>query len=111
MPGEKARGPDGFTGVFFKKSWEIIKEDAMSVINLFGSLHVDNLHWLNSANITLLPKKDGAEGIPDFRPISLIHAITKVIAKVHALRLGPLMNDLVSNAQSAFIKKRRIHDI
>ena len=29
---------------------------------------------------------------------------------VLALRLGPFMNDLVSNAQSAFIKKRSIHN-
>jgi hypothetical protein len=33
-----------------------------------------------------------------------------MIAKMIATRLAPLMNDLVSNAQSAFIKKRSIHD-
>ncbi|KAK1685714.1 hypothetical protein QYE76_046562 [Lolium multiflorum] len=57
-----------------------------------------------------VPERDGAEDILDYRPISLIHAIAKIIAKVFALRLSPLMNDLVSNAQSAFIKKRSIHD-
>jgi hypothetical protein len=55
-----------------------------------------------------LPKKDGAEEISDFRPISLIHGIAKIISKMLALRLGPFMNELVSNAQSAFIKKRSI---
>jgi hypothetical protein len=34
----------------------------------------------------------------------------KIIAKVLALRLGLLMDDLVSNAQSAFIERRSIHD-
>jgi hypothetical protein len=82
----------------------------MNVIQLFGSLHSENFHWLNSANIALLPKKDGAEAISDFCPISLIHAIAKIIAKMLAWRLGPLMDDLVSNAQSAFIKRRSIHD-
>jgi hypothetical protein len=110
MPGDKAPGPDGFTGLFFKKCWDIIKDDLMKVVNDFGNLHVANFHWLNSANIALLPKKEGAEDISDYRPISLIHAIAKIIAKVLALRLSPLMNDLVSNAQSAFIKKRSIHD-
>jgi hypothetical protein len=71
---------------------------------------VANFHWLNSANIALLPKKEGAEDVVDFRPISLIHAIAKIIVKVLALRLGPYMNELVSNAQGAFIKKRSIHD-
>jgi mannosylglycoprotein endo-beta-mannosidase len=82
----------------------------MRVIHRFGNLHTANFHWLNTANIALLPKKEGAEDISDFRPISLIHAIAKIIAKVLALRLGPLMDDLVSSAQSAFIKKRSIHD-
>jgi mannosylglycoprotein endo-beta-mannosidase len=110
MPNDKAPGPDGFTGAFFKKCWEIIKVDIMKVIELFGNLHAENFHWLNSANISLLPKKDGAEEVSDFRPISLIHAIAKIIAKMLANRLGPFMNDLVSNAQSAFIKTRSIHD-
>jgi retron-type reverse transcriptase len=82
----------------------------MAVINQFSSLHVHNLHWLNSANIALIPKKDGAEDIFDFRPISLIHAIAKFIYKMMASRLAPHMDNLVSNAQSAFRKKRSIHD-
>jgi hypothetical protein len=82
----------------------------MSVVDLFGNLHVSNFCWQNLANIVLLPKKDGAECISDFRPISLIHAIAKIIAKVLASRLGSLMDDLISNAQSAFIKRRNIHD-
>jgi hypothetical protein len=82
----------------------------MRAIGRFGELHVRGFRWLNSANIALLPKKDGAEEVSDFRPISLIHAIAKIIAKLLALRLAPFMNDLVSNAQSAFIKKRSIHD-
>uniref|UniRef100_A0A453K1J3 Uncharacterized protein n=1 Tax=Aegilops tauschii subsp. strangulata TaxID=200361 RepID=A0A453K1J3_AEGTS len=110
MPGDKAPGPDGFTGLFFKMCWGIIKHDLMRVIQCFDSLHTTNLHWLNSANIVLLPKKDGAESIVDYRPISLIHGIAKIIAKVLSIRLGPHMSALVSNTQSAFIKTRSIHD-
>jgi hypothetical protein len=110
LPGDKAPGPDGFTGAFYKSCWDIISEDVMRAINLFGDLHAANFHWLNSANIALLPKKDGAEEISDFRPISLIHGIAKIIAKMLSLRLAPHMDDLVSKAQSAFIKKRSIHD-
>jgi mannosylglycoprotein endo-beta-mannosidase len=110
MPSDKAPGPDGFTGAFFKKCWQIIKEDLMGVINQFGNLHAENFHWLNSANIALLPKKDGAEEVGDFRPISFIHAIAKIISKMLALWLSPFMNELVCNAQSAFIKNRSIHE-
>jgi len=110
MPSDKAPGPDGFTGAFFKKCWDVIKFDMIRVIHQFDSLHTSSLHWLNSANIVLLPKKEGAEGIADYRPISLIHAVAKIIAKILSIRLTPHMNSLVSNAQSAFIKSRSIHD-
>jgi hypothetical protein len=110
MPSDKAPGPDGFMGIFFKRCWGIIKGDVMRVILSFGDLHAHNFHWLNSANVVLIPKKEGAEEVSYFRPISLIHFIAKIIAKLLALRLAPFMNELVSNAQSAFIKKRSIHD-
>jgi hypothetical protein len=110
LPGDKAPGPDGFTGLFFKRCWEIIRVDVLNVVHLFGTLHVENFHWLNSANIALLPKKDGAEEVSDYRPISLIHAIAKIIAKMLSIRLGPYMDSRVSNAQRDFIKKRSIHD-
>jgi hypothetical protein len=110
MPSDKALGPDGFTGMFFKRCWGIIKGDLMRVIHLFGDLHAENFHWLNPANIALLPKKDGAEEVGDFRPISLIHVVARIISKLLALRLSPYMNNLVSNAQSALIRLQRIHN-
>ena len=110
LPGDKAPGPDGYSGAFFKACWEIIKDDILLPVNHFSNLRSSNLSWLNSANIALIPKKDGAECISDFRPISLIHAVAKIIAKILSLRLAPHMDDLVSNAQSAFIKRRSIHD-
>jgi hypothetical protein len=82
----------------------------MRVIHLFANLHAENLHWLNSANVAFLPKKDGAKEVADLWPISLIHMIARIIYKMVAIWLAPYMNDLVSNAQSAFIKKRSIHD-
>ncbi|KAK1680973.1 hypothetical protein QYE76_041821 [Lolium multiflorum] len=47
-------------------------------------------YWMVSGDfdflpIVLLPKKDGAEEITDFRPISLIHGFAKIVAKEEAL--------------------------
>jgi hypothetical protein len=95
MPSDKAPGPDGFMGLFFKSCWHIIKEDLMRVILLFSNLHSENFHWLNSANIVLITKKEGAESISDYRPISLIHVVEKIIAKVMATRLAPFMSTLI----------------
>jgi hypothetical protein len=103
MPSDKAPGPDGFTGAFFKRCWEHIKVDVMNAIGGFRELHTHCLHWLNSANIVLLPKKEGAEDISDFRPISLIHAIAQIIAKLLALRLA------LFHEWASFQRSKRLH--
>ncbi|WVZ94291.1 LOW QUALITY PROTEIN: hypothetical protein U9M48_040197, partial [Paspalum notatum var. saurae] len=109
-PADKAPGPDGFTGAFFTKCWEIIKADVLKAANAFHLLRTSNLSILNSANIVLVPKKEGADSVGDYRPISLIHSFAKIISKVLAMRLAPHVDNLVSPSQSAFIKKRKIHE-
>ena len=66
--------------------------------------------YLNTTNVVLIPKKDRAESFSNFRPISLIHPVAKIISKVFAVHLAPHMKSLISRSQSAFIKKRSIHD-
>jgi hypothetical protein len=105
----KAPCPDGFTERFFKLCWPIIRLDIMAAIDSLYNLRSQDLNLLNKANIILVPKKDGVESIRDFRPISLIHGVAKIITKVLALRLAPLINNLISPCQSAFIKRRSIH--
>jgi hypothetical protein len=60
--------------------------------------------------VTLIAKKDGAETVADYRPISLMHSVAKIIGKIMANRLAPHLNQLVSPSQSAFIKGRSIQD-
>jgi hypothetical protein len=60
--------------------------------------------------MVLLPKKTDAKEIGDFRPISLIHSVAKNFSKLLANRLAGELEEMVSRAQSAFIKKRSIQD-
>jgi hypothetical protein len=110
MPSEKAPGPDGFIGLFYKKCWSIIKEDLTQAIWSFYCHRTARLNLINEANIVLLPKNQVAASISDYRPISLINSVAKIITKLLANRLAPHMDSLVSSAQNAFIKKRCIHD-
>jgi hypothetical protein len=64
MPSDKAPGPDGFNGKFFKTCWDIIKGDVMAAMRHFSDLRARNLHWLNTASIVLLPKKEGPKRSP-----------------------------------------------
>ena len=54
MPSDKAPGPDGFTGAFFKACWEIIKDDVMAAMNSLFALNAQGFEWLNSACIILV---------------------------------------------------------
>lgn len=79
----------------------------MWVIHLFASLHVCDLNCLNSTSIMLLPMKDGAKIIIDYRTVTLIHSIVKDLANCHS----SFMDILVYHAQSAFIKRISTYDI
>lgn len=60
--------------------------------------------------ICLIPKKEGAKGTNDFRPISLINGAQKIISKVLANRLEGVLKDIISPTQTAFLKGRSILD-
>lgn len=107
---DKAPGPDGFVGVFFKRSWSVIKSDIMLALTFFHQQHDQHLLQLNKAHMVLLPKKEDAQVLGDFRPISLTHSIAKLISKILATRLSGELNTLISRSQSAFIKRRSIQD-
>jgi hypothetical protein len=95
-PGDRSPGPDGFTGTFLRACWQTIKGDIMAV---FQAVYLGRTHGfakLNKALITLLPKKQDASTVRDYRPISLVHCIAKLIAKVMSLRLAPILPTLVS---------------
>ena len=110
MHPEKAPGLDGFTGLFFRHCWDVISSDFMAAVRKLETANLQALHLLNSAYLSLLPKVPDAVTPKDFRPISLLHSFSKIIAKVMALRLQPFMKELISPCQNAFIKGRVIHD-
>jgi hypothetical protein len=110
LPSDKAPGPDGFTGKFYKTCWDIIKVDIMAALNSLYHGNAFKLDLLNSAYLILLPKREDASSAGDFRPISLIHSFAKLVTKILANRLGPYLQDLVAANQSAFIRGRSIHD-
>jgi hypothetical protein len=78
IPPDKSPGPDGFNGLFMKKSWDIIKDDFIKLANDFylGNM---NLASINTTYITLIPKVNNPETMNEFRPISLVSMPLKFI--------------------------------
>jgi hypothetical protein len=68
------------------------------------------LKGINTSYIALIPKVAGNSSFNDYRPISLLNGLYKIIAKILATRLKELMWCVVSPSQSAFIVGRNILD-
>ena len=60
--------------------------------------------------VVLVPKVDNAMEIKDFRPISMVGCLYKIIAKILANRLKRVMPALVGETQSTFVSGRQILD-
>ncbi|MCI34112.1 LINE-1 reverse transcriptase like, partial [Trifolium medium] len=65
---------------------------------------------LTSYFIALIPKVLSPHSLGEFRPISLLGSIYKVLSKVLTKRLSLVMDSLVPKTQSAFIKGRHLVD-
>lgn len=109
-PSDRAPGPDGFNGCFYKAAWEVLKTDILEVFHSLWRLDSRSFHLLNEADMVLLWKNEAPSGLRDYRPISLIHSVGKLFSKGLAMWLAPRMKDLVRDNQTAFIKGRRIHE-
>ncbi|WMV13355.1 hypothetical protein MTR67_006740 [Solanum verrucosum] len=92
--GDKAPGQDGYTMSFFKSCWGIVKEDLMLTIHNFHQNGIFEKSF-NATFLALIPKKPGAEELKDFRPISLIGGVYKIISKLITERLKTVMGKLV----------------
>ncbi|GJY25246.1 RNA-directed DNA polymerase, eukaryota, reverse transcriptase zinc-binding domain protein [Tanacetum coccineum] len=106
---EKSPGPNGFSFGFYRYFWAVIENDVFKAVKHFF-MYADIPKGCNSSFIALIPKIPDANLVKDFRPISLIGSIYKIIAKILTNRLVKVLGDIVSNVQSAFIKGRQILD-
>jgi len=88
----------------------VIKADILAAVIFFYDRFDQHFNLLNNAHIVLLPKREDASTVGDFRPISLSHSFAKLISKLLTARLSLESDNLVSRAQSAFIKRRSIQD-
>jgi len=105
----KCPGHDGVNFGFIKTFRDMLKDDVMRFLMEFhknGRL----AKGINSTFIALIPKVDNPQRLNDFRPISLVGSMYKILAKVLANRLRSMIGSVVSDSRSAFVKGRQILD-
>ncbi|KAK1300345.1 hypothetical protein QJS10_CPB13g01076 [Acorus calamus] len=109
LDADSAPGPDGFGARFIQSFWQLIKEDVMEMFQFFFSGQ-QSIGCLNATFLVLIPKKEGALEVGDYRPISLVNGSYKRIAKALANRMKKVIGGMVEENQTAFIPGKLLQD-
>eukprot|EP00253_Pinus_taeda_P004094 PITA_04094 len=107
MQNGKAPGPDGFNVDFFKARWKTIKQDILDAVE-DSRKSKSVLKALNASFIALILKQEKAMILDRFRPIALCNVVYKIISKVIANKLKPLLPALVSEENTDYVEVRQI---
>ncbi|KAG7563624.1 Reverse transcriptase domain [Arabidopsis suecica] len=109
LPRNKTSGPDGYSAEFFTSCWSVVEPEVTAAVMEFfssGSL----LKQFNATSLVLIPKIQNASTLSDFRPISCLNTIYKVISKLLANRLKSILPSVISHSQSAFLPGRQLSE-
>uniref|UniRef100_A0A8C5LVA2 Reverse transcriptase domain-containing protein n=1 Tax=Leptobrachium leishanense TaxID=445787 RepID=A0A8C5LVA2_9ANUR len=106
----KAPGPDSYTYRYYKAFLPTLKPFLCRLFNKVGNNTPFPAASLFTS-ITLIPKpgKD-PEQVDNYSPISLLNTDIKLLAKILALHLDPLLPTLISPDQVGFIPGRQAYD-
>ena len=92
-----------------KEFWGLLKHEVRIMFDQFhanGVLPKSMLAYF----VALIPKVSSPLELKDYRPISLLGCLYKLLAKVLARRLAGVLNSIISPTQSAFLKGRNLVD-
>ena len=109
MDDNKAPGVDGFNALFFKRTWDIIKQDLIYAIQEFFNNNI-LFHPFNCTSLTLIPKSTNAKKVEDYRPIACCTVVYKIISRILAGRIHNVIAKVIDTAQSGFIPGRHMSD-
>nr|GEU63412.1 RNA-directed DNA polymerase, eukaryota [Tanacetum cinerariifolium] len=105
----KSPGPDGFSFEFFCKFWDTVGSNFCEAVEWFFD-HSSFSRGCNSSFIALILKNQDPMFVNDYRPISLIVSLYKVVTKILANRLSSVIPGLISDVQTTFLPNRQILD-
>jgi Reverse transcriptase (RNA-dependent DNA polymerase) len=105
-----APGLDGLSNHFIKEFWPYLRNPLLKYANCCkakGRL-TDSFR---RAKIRLIPKKGDTSKINNWRPISLLNCLYKILSRTFAARLSKYMDKLTPIAQTGYSKTRRCQEV
>ncbi|GKD63671.1 hypothetical protein Tco_1305779, partial [Tanacetum coccineum] len=93
---DKSPEPDGFALGFYRRYYSFLENDVMEAVSHFFQ-YGKSPRGANSSFMALIPKSKNANTVKDYRPVSLIGILYKIIAKILANCLVVVLGDIVSD--------------
>jgi len=105
----KSPGPDGVTFSFIKKYWGLLNKEVSGTLKFFhreGKIPKD----CNASFLTLIPKSENPQSLEEYRPISLVGCMLKILTKVLSNRIKKVIEKVIDGSQPAFLSNRGLLD-
>jgi hypothetical protein len=106
---DRSPGPDGWTVEFFLHFFDLVGTDLLDLVEE-SRLRGRIIGTLNSTFLTLIPKENNPSTFGDYRTIALCNLCYKLITKIIANRIKPILSRTLSGEQLGFLKGRQILD-
>jgi len=105
----KSPGPDGVTFSFIKNNWCLLENDVLGAVKFFhreGKIP----KGCNASFLTLIPKFENPQSLEEYKPISLVGCLYKILSKVLSNRIKKVIDKVIDGSQSAFLSNRGLLD-
>ena len=101
----KAYGPDGIPPRLLKEFSREISSSLCSLFNMSLATGRLPMGW-KRANVIPIHKKDCVEPVTNYRPISLLPIVSKVLERCVLSKIYPLVRVLINKVQHGFLRNR-----
>ncbi|CAI5459009.1 unnamed protein product [Closterium sp. Yama58-4] len=107
LANDKSLGRDGLPKQLFHSHWEVLKGPLMKMVREFVA--TGKMPDVVNEAVTMLLYKKGAEtAVKNYRPITLLTSMYKILAKVVATRIKAVLYQVISREQYGFLPERRL---
>jgi hypothetical protein len=105
-----APGVDGYTNVLIQHCWKFLRLPYLRYCNYCYDNNSLSTNF-RSARIRLIPKKGDTSALKNWRPISLLSNLYKILSRALNLRLNRIVNRICSRAQKGYNSQRYTQEV